>query len=156
MSFFPLLLALHSGMRWLLLISLLLAIFSAYRGYTTRRMFTKTDNALRHWTATFAHIQLILGTLVYSYSPVIQYFWKNKAQALPNFPVSFFAIVHLLFMLSAIVVLTLGSALAKRKATDTEKFKTMLVWFSIALVIIFVAIPWPFSPFATRPYFRSL
>jgi cbb3-type cytochrome oxidase subunit 3 len=30
----------------------------------------------------------------------------------------------------------------------------MLVWFTIALIIIFIAIPWPFSPFANRPYFR--
>jgi len=58
-------------------------------------------------------------------------------------------------MLTAIVIITIGSALAKRKKTDKEKFKTMLVWFSAALLIIFIAIPWPFSPLANRPYIRT-
>ena len=62
--------------------------------------------------------------------------------------------IHSSLMLTAIVLITIGSAKAKRKPTDQEKFKTMLVWFSIALLIIFIAIPWPFSPFANRPYYR--
>jgi hypothetical protein len=57
-------------------------------------------------------------------------------------------------MFTAIIVITIGSAMAKRKATDRERFKTMLTWYAIALLIIFLAIPWPFSPFANRPYFR--
>jgi hypothetical protein len=57
-------------------------------------------------------------------------------------------------MIMAIIIITIGSALAKRKSSDKEKFKTMGLWFSIALIIIFIAIPWPFSPFANRPYFR--
>ena len=156
MSSFPLLLALHSWVRWLVLLSLVAAIFRAWRGYRQQAKFTKTDNSLRHWTATFAHIQLVLGILVYSYSPLTQYFWKNKAAAIHNLPVSFFSLIHLLLMLTAIVVLTIGSALAKRKPTDAEKFKTMLLWFSIALLLIFLAIPWPFSPLATRPLLRTL
>jgi hypothetical protein len=57
-------------------------------------------------------------------------------------------------MLIAIVLITIGSAVAKLKTVQENKFKTMLIWFSIALVIIFIAIPWPFSPLANRPYLR--
>jgi drug/metabolite transporter (DMT)-like permease len=57
-------------------------------------------------------------------------------------------------MLTAIVLLTIGSALTKRKKDDRDKFKTMLTWFGIALIIILIAVPWPFSPFAQRPYLR--
>jgi hypothetical protein len=67
---------------------------------------------------------------------------------------AFFGILHLLFMLTAIVLITIGSAKAKRMPTDEEKFKTMLTWYSIGLIIILIAIPWPFSPLASRPYFR--
>jgi hypothetical protein len=45
---------------------------------------------------------------------------------------------------------------SKRKPGDREKFKTMAIWFSIALFIIFLSIPWPFSPFTSRPYLRNL
>jgi hypothetical protein len=67
----------------------------------------------------------------------------------------FFGLIHITLMVLSVVLVTIGSALAKRKQTDREKFKTMLTWFSIVLLIIFIAIPWPFSPFANRNYFRT-
>lgn len=144
----------HSFLRWLMLISLLYSIFSAYKGYSSKLLFTKTDNAVRHWTATIAHIQLIFGILIYVQSPIVKYFWKNFSEGIQNTEFAFFGIIHIFLMLTGIVLITIGSALAKRKKADSDKFKTMLIWFSIALFIIFIAIPWPFSPLANRPYFR--
>ncbi|TDO72762.1 hypothetical protein EV143_10767 [Flavobacterium chryseum] len=144
----------HSILRWLVLGSLLYSIFRAYKGYSTHSIFTKTDNSVRHWTATIAHIQLVFGILIYVQSPIVKYFWKNFKEGIQNTEIVFFGLLHIFLMLSAIVLITIGSALAKRKANDNDKFKTMLVWFSIALIVIFIAIPWPFSPLANRPYFR--
>ena len=151
---YALLLFFHSLFRWLVLVSLLYAIFRAYKGYTTNSLFTKTDNSIRHWTATIAHVQLVLGFMLYFTSPIIKYFFANFKQEIQRIDLAFFGVIHFLFMLTAIVVITIGSALAKRKLTDKEKFRTMLVWFSIALGLISLAIPWPFSPLANRPYFR--
>jgi hypothetical protein len=150
-----LLVSLHSILRWLVLASILYAIFRAYRGFTKSTIFTKTDNSIRHWTATIAHIQLVVGMTLYIQNPVIKYFWANLKEMSQQLDVLFFGIIHIFMMLVAIVILTIGSAMAKRKSTDKDKFKTMLVWFSLALFIIFVAIPWPFSPLANRPYIRT-
>jgi hypothetical protein len=58
-------------------------------------------------------------------------------------------------MLAAITVITIGSVKTKRKPTDLQKFKTMAIWFSVALLIIFISIPWEFSPVSPgRPYYR--
>lgn len=144
----------HSILRWLVLASLLYAIYRAYKGYTSNAQFLKTDNATRHWTATISHIQLVIGITLYTQSPIIKYFWNNFNEAIHNLDTAFFGLLHIILMLTAIILITIGSALSKRKITDKEKFKTMLVWFSISLIIIFIAIPWPFSPLANRPYFR--
>ena len=144
----------HSIFRWLVLASLVVAIFLAARGYRTKAVFRKTDNAVRHWTATIAHVQLVIGILLYSQSPLIKYFWANFSAAVRNLDAAFFGLIHIVLMLTALVLITIGSALARRKQTDREKFRTMLVWFTIALGIILIAIPWPFSPFANRPYIR--
>jgi len=133
---------------------LLYSIYIAYKGYSQKLPFTKKDNLIRHWTATIAHIQLIFGILVYVQSPIVKYFWKNFKEEIQNLDALFFGIIHIVLMLVAIVLITIGSALAKRKLSDEQKFKTMLIWFSLALLIIFIAIPWPFSPLANRPYFR--
>lgn len=141
-------------MRWLVLVSLIYSIYIAYKGYSSNLSFTKKDNLVRHWTASIAHIQLIFGILVYVQSPIVKYFWKNVKEGIQNKEIFFFSLIHMILMLTAIVFITIGSALAKRRPSDQQKFKTMLFWFSIALITIFIAIPWPFSPLANRPYFR--
>lgn len=145
---------LHSIFRWLVLLSLFYSVFRAYKGYFSSGEFLKVDNAARHWTATIAHIQLVLGITLYSQSPIIKYFWNNYDEAKQSFDVLFFGMIHISFMLLAIILITIGSSISKRKTTDRDKFKTILIYYLIALVIIFIAIPWPFSPFANRPYLR--
>ncbi|KFC18020.1 hypothetical protein [Epilithonimonas lactis] len=145
---------LHSIFRWLVLLSLLYSIFRAYQGYFSDKIFSKTEDSVRHWTATIAHIQLVLGITLYSQSPIIKYFWKNFTEARESFDLFFFGLIHISLMLISIILITIGSSISKRKTDDREKFKTILIYFVIALVIIFIAIPWPFSPLANRPYFR--
>ena len=147
-----LLLIAHSIFRWAVLASLLYAIYRAWQGYKKHLQFTKTDNSLRHWTATIAHIQLLMGILLYTQSPVAKAMVSEIRNGWSD-PV-FFGLIHIALMLTAIVFITIGSAKAKRKALDSDKFRTMLTYFSIGLLIIFIAIPWPFSPLAQRPYLR--
>ena len=145
----------HSIFRWLVLASLIYAVFRAYTGYTSNGSFTETDNSIRHWTATISHIQLMIGFTLYFISPIVKYFLAQKKEAIQHLDIAFFGIIHISMMLIAVVIITIGSASAKRKHTDKEKFKTTLLWFSAALLLIFLAIPWPFSPLAHRPYFRT-
>lgn len=151
---YPTVLSFHSLVRWLVLISLLYAVYRAYSGWFGKKTFSRLDNAVRHWTATIAHIQLGAGILLYFSSPVIAYFLHNYSEAAHQREIRFFGMEHSLMMLVAITLVTIGSAKAKRKQTDREKFKTMAIWFSIALLIILISIPWPFSPMASRPFFR--
>jgi hypothetical protein len=152
---FSVLLFFHSLFRWLILGSLLYAIYRAYRGCHNLVPFTKTDNSIRHWTATIAHIQLMLGILIYSKSDTVKSLFRGIAGANHITEPVFFGVIHIVIMLSAIIMITIGSARAKCQSTHHEKFRIMLFWFSIALALIFIAIPWPFSPFVHRPYLRS-
>jgi drug/metabolite transporter (DMT)-like permease len=148
------LLTFHSIFRWVVFLSLIWAIVNSYLKLRSEKFFSKSDNALRHWTATFAHIQLIIGVILYIKSPIVKQYWKNSLTAGVSFEPVFFSIIHIALMILAVVVLTIGSALAKRKLEDSDKFKTILLWFGLALLIILVSIPWPFSPLAQRPYLR--
>ena len=148
-------LALHSLVRWFVLASLLFSLFLAYNGWFSKRKFSGIDNAARHWTATIAHIQLIFGLWLYFISPIIDYFLHSYKDAVHQRQIRFFGMEHSLMMITAIIVITIGSAKAKRKQTDKERFKTMAIWFTVGLVIILANVPWPFSPLTSRPYFRS-
>src|SRR5690606_21930223 len=117
--------------------------------------YTRTDDTVRHLTATFAHIQLTIGLVLYFSSPLMAYFRSNFSEAVREFDLLFFGLIHIILMTPSVVLITIGSAAAKRQDTDARKFRTMALWFTAALIIIFIAIPWPFSPLANRPYIRS-
>jgi len=152
---YQVLLALHSATRWLVLGSLLLAISKGIQGYRRGKIFSKADNRLRHITATIAHVQLMIGYTLYFTSPLITFFRNNFSEAKKEIGYLFFGLIHIILMTTAIILITIGSAISKRKPTDTSKYLTITLWYSIALLIIFIAIPWPFSPFAGRPLIRA-
>lgn len=152
---YPTVLTLHSAARWLVLLSLLYALGRAWRGYATHAPFTAVDNAVRHWTATLAHLQLLLGMALYITSPVVRANFGVLKQNGLVLDAAFFSLLHPLLMLGAIVLVTIGSALARRRATARAQFGTLLRWYGAALLLILLFIPWPFSPLAGRALFRA-
>ena len=138
MKLYSFLLVVHSIFRWVVLCGLLYGLFAGVRGWSLRRTFSSIDNRVRHVAATLAHVQLVLGYCLFFTSPRVP--WAR---------------IHLVLMTIAIIVITIGSAAAKRRETDAAKFRTMTIWFGVALVIILLAVPWPWSPLAKRPLFRT-
>lgn len=145
----------HSLLRWFVLGALLLAVCRGVHGWVVKRAFTRADDFLRHTAATIAHVQLAVGYMLYFNSPFISWFRQHYHQAVKQFDYLFFGMVHISLMTVAVVVITAGSSAAKRKAGDTSKFRIITVCFIAALAIIFIAIPWPFSPLAKRPFIRT-
>ena len=146
-------LALHSIIRWLFLVVLLFAVFRGYQGWLGKKAFGALDNRLRLMTTSFAHLQLLLGLSLFFMSPVVKQFLDTFPEAMKETELRYFGMEHTVMMILAIVVLTIGSAKSKRRPEDLRKFKTMAIWFTIGLLIVLAAVPWPFSMVA-RPYFR--
>lgn len=141
-------LAIHSIFRWLVLASLIYTVFISIQGLSSKRPYTKADNIMRIVTNAIAHTQLLIGFLLYFvWSPVTKFFLQNGLEG--SAQMWFFGAYHILAMVLSIFVMTIGSAIAKRAQTDTAKFKTIAVYFSVALVLILAAIPW------FRPFFRN-
>ncbi|TLV02567.1 hypothetical protein [Dyadobacter luticola] len=152
---YPVLIFSHSIVRWFVVVTLLFAIYRGIRGWSGRKPFTKFDDSVRHTAATFSHIQLMIGYVLYFNSPFITYFRTHYKEAVSQFEFVFFGMIHITLMTIAIFVLSAGSSIAKRNEDDLAKFKTMTIYYIIAAVIILIAIPWPFSPLSARPYLRD-
>ncbi|TWJ04591.1 hypothetical protein JN11_00303 [Mucilaginibacter frigoritolerans] len=147
-------LAFHSLLRWLVLTSLLVSIITAYRGWFQYKTYSKRDNLIRMITVIIAHTQLVIGLWLYFISPIVNYFLHNFKDAVHNRQIRFFGIEHITMMITAIILITIGSAKAKKQTTDNQKFKTIAIWFTIGLLVILSSIPWSFSPLISRPLFR--
>lgn len=148
-------LAMHSLIRWFVLISLLFALYRAYAGWLGSKVYSKFDDRVRVTAATIAHIQLTVGLWLYFISPIANYFISHFKEAVHERQIRFFGMEHVTMMLIGITLITVASAKAKRKTTDQEKFKTMAIWLTIALLVILSSIPWSFSPLISRPLFRA-
>jgi amino acid transporter len=144
----------HNSVRWLVCILLIIALIRAGRGYWAELPFTKTDSMVRYWTGGVAHLQLLLGMLLYFLSPLVRYFFAHRKEGIQQLSLYFFPLLHGGLMLLAIVLITIGSAVAKRQVDDLKRFRSILVWYGLAFLLIVIAVPWPFSPLAARPYFR--
>ena len=130
------------------------SIVKAAIDYRKNKGYTNFDSRLRKITISIFHIQLILGVTLYFISPLVQFFFNDMTEGIHSREIRFFAMEHSLMMFISIIIVTVGAVKIKRKKTSVLKHKATLVWFSVALVIILLNIPWEFSPLVNRPSFR--
>ena len=152
---YNLILPLHSLVRWLVLISLLAAIFRSYQGWLGRRAYSKLDENLRQSTVSIIHMQFVLGIWLYAVSPITTWFIHHFSEGVRLREIRFFGMEHITMMLIAVAVITVGSSKAKRQVTDRDKFRTQAIWLTIGLLVILTSIPWAFSPLVHSPWVRG-
>ncbi len=151
---FPILLTIHSINRWLVLILILLSVFTA-AFYLISRKKEGNFNSLPYQPASsLAQLQLVLGIILYFKSPLTLTFIKNIEASLAFADITFFGLFHSAIMFVSVIIIQIGVSKAKREEESTRRNKIILVWYSVALLLILIAIPWPTISFVNRPLFR--
>lgn len=137
----------HSGLRWMLLILIVGSVGYAINGLISKREVDDIDDRLNKFTVVFAHIQLVIGLLLY--------FLTKRYQGIDmSDPVSrFWGVEHLVGMIVGIVLITIGRSMYKRKEADVDKFKATVIYFSLGLLVILATIPWPFREALGKAWF---
>ncbi len=151
---YAILLTIHSWFRWLVLVSLVFTLIRYYHGWLVGIKFSKLDEVTQSTTVKIVQIQFLIGLALYVFSPMVRYFLFNFGTAVHQRDARFFGMEHITMMFIAVAVISAGSMKAIKKETERGKFKMIALWFSVGLLIIFLSIPWEFSPFTRRPYFR--
>ncbi len=131
----------HSGWRWIVLLLLIYAVFNAFTKWKNESTFTTSDRKINLFTTTAIHIQLLIGLALYFMSIKVQF----NAETMKDGMLRFFTVEHALLMLIAVILVTIGNAVSKKAVADALKFKRTFIYFLIALILILVAIPWPFQ-----------
>lgn len=135
----------HSGLRWVVLVLLLVAIGNAFMKWQGNKEFQGGDKKIGLFAMVFTHIQFLIGLVLYFISPRVIF----AAESMKNAAARFFLVEHLSIMLLAIAVITIGYSRAKRTEDDSKKFKTTFIFFLIGLILILAGIPWPFRGYGT-------
>ncbi len=126
----------HSGLRWIALLLLLLAIINAF----TAKNYEKKHRLVNLFTMITFHTQLVLGIILYFLSDKVQFTEGWMKQAMYRF----YGMEHLTGMLLAIIAITIGHSKSKKGADAAAKFKAIKLWYVLALILVVAFIPWPF------------
>jgi NADH:ubiquinone oxidoreductase subunit 2 (subunit N) len=130
----------HSGLRWIVLLLLILAVGIAFRKLRSGRPFGDSDRRFALFALIATHLQLVLGLILYFISPNVQFISGMMKDPI----LRFYTVEHISLMLIAIALITIGYSKAKRRETADGKFRAIATYYSLGLVLILVAIPWPF------------
>lgn len=134
--------AVHSILRYLILLSIIYCVFSSWRGWKKKLQFTKRPALL---TMSLADVQLLIGIYLALVNMMNLTYNLDRPRRILKAPfeVRFTILEHPVMMLLAIMLIHIGYAKSKRAATDAGKYKTIFIFYLIALLIILAAIPWP-------------
>lgn len=148
----------HSFLRWVLLILLLVAI---YKNITAGKgTFTTSHRKISLFTMICADILLLIGLYQWAFGKTwglksIKELGFSEVMKIPA--ARFFAVEHFLGMLIAIILIHIGYNYAKKPLPDAVKHRRTILFFSLALLIILISIPWPFREIgAGRSWFPGM
>lgn len=127
----------HSGFRWIALILIILTIYKAFLGVKNAQEYTAKHKMLALGTLITFHTMVLIGFSLLFSSAKTAFF--DMAQ-----PFRFFTIEHPLMMTIAVILVTMGYSKAKKEESSRMKFRKILIFYTLALIITLVAIPWPF------------
>ncbi len=145
---YNILLALHSILRWAIVILLVFNILRLLSSTVTNKV------ALSKWLLIAAHTTLLIGLYQYfaggsGYALIQQY---GMAETMQDSAKRFWAVEHPVGMLASIVFITVGHISLKKSGNA----KRTAVFYAIALIIILATVPWPMREGIGRPWFPGM
>ena len=133
----------HNMFRWLVLITLFLAVIFAFAGWFKKLDWNKKDNLSGLLLTIFMDIQFLVGIILYAFvSPVTKAAFSDFGAAMKNADLRFYAVEHILMMVIALVLVHIGRAKSKKATAPWKKHRNAAVFYGIALILILAAIPW--------------
>lgn len=133
----------HNGLRWIVLIFLVLAFLSSLKGWFSKGKWKKQNNLTGLGLVVFMDIQFLIGIILYAgVSPITKAAFQNFGAAMKNPELRFYVVEHILIMLVALVLVHLGRIKSKRILIDWKKHRAVAIYYGISLLLILIAIPW--------------
>ncbi len=132
---------LHSGIAYLALLSLIIVIVLMLVGALTGRAFTEKDRKIAMIAFIFAHVQLLVGLILYFVSP-LGFSLLTSGEAMSDPAARLTALEHPLINIIAIIVISVGYIRAKKMTVSRSRFRSIYMMYAIGLLLILSRIPW--------------
>ena len=128
----------HSGWAYLALLLLVIVTLNSVLGMVSKKEFSSKDRTIALLGLIAAHIQLLVGLVLYFVSPI----GKAGLSEMSNAAIRLTALEHPLINIIAIVFITIGWSKHKKATSSLTKFKTISIFYGLGLLLILARIPW--------------
>ena len=134
------LLVTHSYLRYFILVLLIIVIVISVVGLVGKKPYTRRHDKVNLFLFICAHTQLLLGLILY----IIGLSGNGRAQfnadTMKNPQLRYFAVEHAFAMLIVIALITIARISTKKIAVDQAKHKRMVIFNSLAFLIVIVVV----------------
>lgn len=134
---------LHSGFRYIVLVLVIVALINAFLGWFGNKAYTEGSRKLNLFALISAHVQFLIGLVLYFLSPFVQF----TSQTMKNAETRYWTMEHVVMMLFAIVLITIGNSKSKKIILPQGKHRTIAIFFGLAVLVIVIAIVQSKRPF---------
>ncbi len=142
---YAVLLTFHSILRWLVIITGIVAAVRAWRASSSTITATASSEGLV-FTVLF-DIQFLFGLLLYFVaSPITTAALHHFADAMSNDVVRFWVVEHPFGMIVALALAHIGRA-TSRRAQSPPRQRRAATYFTLAVLVVVITTPWPFMPY---------
>jgi hypothetical protein len=155
-SMYNVALAVHSALRWVILLLLLLAIARALSGVATGRPWTRADDRGVSFLTGALDLQMLIGLIIYfALSPITWEGMRHIGAAMGNQGLRFFTVEHPVGMVIAIALAHVGQRKIREATDPPRRHRRAVIFLALAMILILASIPWPGRPVIGRPLFRT-
>lgn len=141
---YPLVLFVHSWLRWLVLLAALWSIIQSTRALRKNRGWTSDDDRRGRVLVGLVDAQFTLGALLYLWlSPIVRGAFADMGVAMRSAPLRFFAVEHITAMFLAVASVHIAQVRARRAEPGPRRHRIMLKGGSAFLLLALIGIPWP-------------
>ncbi|MBX7242088.1 MAG: cytochrome B [Bacteroidia bacterium] len=143
-------------MRWIILITAVIAVITYLTGLLKEKEFSKGADRIGLIFTIVMDIQLLTGLYLYFKSAAFQSLTSDFGATMKSTYLRFFGIEHLIGMLIALILVHAGRSRVKKYAESGKKYRIGLIFYALALIIMLAMIPWPFRHEIAKPWFPGM
>ena len=135
---------LHSYLAYLVLAALVYSIIYVTVKFVKKGAFNDKVRKVTLIGFIASHVQLLVGIIIYVISPLG--LSNLSSEAMGGALTRLYALEHPLIMILAIVLISVGYIKAKKPGDDARRFKTIIIFYGLGLILILTRIPWQVWP----------
>ncbi len=144
------LLALHSIVRWAVVLFALLLLSRAVNGVRTRRDWAPADHRFGLGFIISFDLQFLIGLALFHFSTLTPDSLEGFKGAMHVPALRFFAVEHTAGMVLALAAAHISWAKGKRAADAARRFRTVAIGTGLSLLLVVLSIPWPWMAVGRR------